>query len=108
MENRTKWMGVVIGIIVAILAVVIIGWLIAANNDHDMIIDETETTYEMLENTTSGNNNVVIYTEPDRKFYDNADINMEVLPPEIREQLKLGMYMDGEDNLYDFLQTYSS
>ena len=74
----------------------------------------------MLENTTSGNNNVksfylkydgekvVIYTEPDRKFYDNADINMEVLPPEIREQLKLGMYMDGEDNLYDFLQTYSS
>ncbi len=120
MENRTKWMGVVIGIIVAVLAVVIIGWLIAANNDHDMIIDETETTYEMLENTTSGNNNVksfylkyngekvVIYTEPDRKFYDNADINMEVLPPEIREQLKLGMYMDGEDNLYDFLQTYSS
>ena len=45
MENRTKWMGVVIGIIVAILAVVIIGWLIAANNDHDMIIDETEATY---------------------------------------------------------------
>ena len=116
MENRTKWMGVVIGIIVAILAVVIIGWLIAANNDHDMIIDETETTYEMLENTTSGNNNVksfylkydgekvVIYTEPDKLFYDNADINMEVLPPEIKEQLKLGMYMDGEDNLYDFLQ----
>jgi hypothetical protein len=33
---------------------------------------------------------------------------MEVLPPETVEQLKLGMYIDGEDNLYDFLQTYSS
>ena len=94
MENRTKWMGVVIGIIVAILAVVIIGWLIAANNDHDMIIDETETTYEMLENTTSGNNNVKsfylkyehkrvefangICKLPQRLFYFYLNLNIEI------------------------------
>ena len=51
---------------------------------------------------------VIIYNEPDRTFYDYADINIELLPPEIFEQLKLGLYIDGENELYDFLQTYSS
>ena len=51
---------------------------------------------------------VVIYREPEREFYDYADINMDGLPVEIKEQLKLGLYIDGLDNLYDFLQAYSS
>lgn len=51
---------------------------------------------------------VVIYREPERELYDYAEINMDSLPVEIREQLKLGLYIDGLDNLYDFLQAYSS
>ena len=51
---------------------------------------------------------VVIYKESDRTFYDYADINMNSIPAEIREQLKLGLYIDGEENLYNFLQAYSS
>ena len=35
-------------------------------------------------------------------------INMNSIPAEIREQLKLGLYIDGEENLYNFLQAYSS
>lgn len=54
------------------------------------------------------NDKVVIYREPNREFYDYADIKMDLLPPEIKEQIKLGMYIDGEERLYDFLQTYSS
>ena len=51
---------------------------------------------------------VFIYKESDRTFYDYADINMNSIPAEIREQLKLGLYIDGEENLYNFLQAYSS
>lgn len=54
------------------------------------------------------NDKVVIYREPDKEFYDYADIKLDVLPPEIKEQIKLGMYIEGEERLYDFLQTYSS
>lgn len=51
---------------------------------------------------------VRIYIQEDGSFYDYADINIEILPKEILEQLRLGMYIDGEPALYEFLQTYSS
>lgn len=54
------------------------------------------------------NDKVVIYREPNKEFYDYADIKLDTLPPEIKEQIKLGMYIEGEERLYDFLQTYSS
>ncbi len=54
------------------------------------------------------NDKVVIYREPSKEFYDYADIKLDILPPEIKEQIKLGMYIEGEERLYDFLQTYSS
>lgn len=54
------------------------------------------------------NDKIVIYREPNREFYDYADIKLDILPPEIKEQIKLGMYIEGEERLYDFLQTYSS
>lgn len=50
---------------------------------------------------------VEIYTE-DGRLYDYAGIKMELLPPEILEELKTGMYIRGEEDLYDFLQAYSS
>ena len=54
------------------------------------------------------NDKVVIYREPNKEFYDYADIKLDILPPEIKEQIKQGMYIEGEERLYDFLQTYSS
>lgn len=41
-------------------------------------------------------------------FYDYADINIESLPEDIRDRLVKGIYFEGEAQLYDFLQTYSS
>ncbi len=62
-----------------------------------------ETYYLMLQN-----GQVRIYREDGRTFYDYADVDLEIMPVEIVEQLKLGLYITGEDELYDFLQTYSS
>lgn len=53
-------------------------------------------------------NKVSIYRADGEIFYDFADVRLETMPVEILEQLKLGLYIKGEDELYDFLQTYSS
>ena len=49
-----------------------------------------------------------IVNEGREVFYDYADINMDSLPDDIRERLTKGIYFEGEAQLYDFLQTYSS
>ena len=123
MENKNNWWVIILGIVFALIAAFIIIWIVNMGRNDDIIIDDDTTTYDMLKDLDKDGTGtdymksyylsydgqrVVIYSEPDRSFYDYADINMEVLPPDIREQLKLGMYIDGEDNLYDFLQTYSS
>ena len=46
------------------------------------------------------NDKVVIYREPNKEFYDYADIKLDILPPEIKEQIKLGMYIEGEELEY--------
>lgn len=51
---------------------------------------------------------VCIYRGEDKIFYDYAEINMDTMPIEIKEQLKCGLYVTGEQELYEFLQTYSS
>ena len=49
-----------------------------------------------------------IYRGDDKIFYDYADVQLQLMPSEIKEQLKYGMYITGEQELYEFLQTYSS
>ena len=49
-----------------------------------------------------------IYRGDDKIFYDYADVAVNLMPVEIREQLKYGLYITGEQELYEFLQTYSS
>ena len=49
-----------------------------------------------------------IYLGDDKIFYDYADVAVNLMPVEIREQLKYGLYITGEQELYEFLQTYSS
>lgn len=49
-----------------------------------------------------------IYRGDAKIFYDYADVAVNLMPVEIREQLKYGLYITGEQELYEFLQTYSS
>ncbi len=50
---------------------------------------------------------VEIYTG-DGVLYDYADVKTELLPEETFSELKQGMYIRGDEDLYDFLQAYSS
>jgi len=81
----------------------------SSNINSNMVNSDNNNNYrDMSYYLHYENDKIVIYREPDRQFYDYADIEMDVLPPEIKEQIKLGMHIDGEERLYDFLQTYSS
>lgn len=41
-----------------------------------------------------------IYRGDDKIFYDYADVAVNLMPVEIREQLKYGLYITGEQELY--------
>lgn len=51
---------------------------------------------------------VCIYRGDEKIFYDYAEVRVDTMPIEIKEQLKYGLYVTGEQELYEFLQTYSS
>jgi len=50
---------------------------------------------------------VEIYTG-DGVLYDYADVKTDLMPEETLSELKQGMYIRGNEDLYDFLQAYSS
>lgn len=63
-----------------------------------------ETQYKaMLENGY-----VTIYAGDDNVIYDYTDISLEDLPEDIKVNLKKGIIFNGEKELYEFLETYSS
>ena len=111
--------GIVVGLIIIIWFVIFItGYYKTKHNKNNINLENytqaTDSTYPADEDINESfylvyeDGQVVIYKESDRTFYDYADINMNSIPAEIREQLKLGLYIDGEENLYNFLQAYSS
>ena len=111
--------GIVVGLIIIICFVIFITGYYKTKHNKNNINPEnytqaTDSTYPADEDINESfylvyeDGKVVIYKESDRTFYDYADINMNSIPAEIREQLKLGLYIDGEENLYNFLQAYSS
>lgn len=126
-----KTWGYIVGIIVGVIFIIWFGAFLFSfgkqkNNKNqenvsmEQFVDNSDNIKNMQETTAAQTDidssfyliyeedRVVIYREPEREFYDYADINMDGLPVEIKEQLKLGLYIDGLDNLYDFLQAYSS
>ena len=126
-----KTWGYIVGIIVGVIFIIWFGTFLFSfvkqkNNKNqenvsmEQFVDNSDNIKNMQETTAAQTDidssfyliyeedRVVIYREPEREFYDYADINMDGLPVEIKEQLKLGLYIDGLDNLYDFLQAYSS
>lgn len=51
---------------------------------------------------------LVIYLENRRTLYDRTDIRLDSLPENVRQEVIKGMEIDGADELYDFLETFTS
>ncbi|MBS6395589.1 MAG: hypothetical protein KH452_00345 [Clostridiales bacterium] len=51
---------------------------------------------------------VAVYKLPEREIYEYTDIIMEVLPVELQEEIQQGKYLKNEEELYNFLENYTS
>ena len=95
MNKKSFWLYVVImamAVIAVVLAIVIL-----------VVTDNKKPSNQHFKEEASSQ-----VTKVTEVFYDYADINMDSLPDDIRERLTKGIYFEGEAQLYDFLQTYSS
>ncbi len=65
-----------------------------------------EETYEYV--LVDHNNYVAVYQLPERTIYEYTDVIMDVLPEETREEIRKGKYLRNEEELYNFLENYTS
>ena len=116
MNKKSFWLYVVIMTMAVIAVVLAIFILVVTDNKKpsDQHFKE-EVSSQVAKVTESEEYQYVLKYERDTLriyrnivFYDYADINIDSLPDDIRERLTKGIYFEGEAQLYDFLQTYSS
>lgn len=56
----------------------------------------------------SFNGTVVILNGDEKTVYEYTQIGIEALPEELQEQITSGIYLENEEDLYSFLENYSS
>ena len=66
-------------------------------------VEPTENFYICVEE-----NYIVVYLEDKETVYMHTDILLENLPEAVQYQIMTYMYVKGEEDLYHFLETYSS
>lgn len=54
------------------------------------------------------NNYISVYLVPEYELFEYTDIIMDVLPVEIQEEIRHGKYLKNEEELYSFLENYTS
>ena len=53
-------------------------------------------------------NYVTVYTLPEDTLYEYTDVILDVLPEETKEKIRQGKYLRNEEELYNFLENYTS
>jgi len=68
---------------------------------------ETSTdAYEFL--LVNNDNYVAVYSLPENEIYEYTDVILDVLPVELQEEIREGKYLKNEEELYNFLENYTS
>lgn len=84
----------------------------------DMAVAENEDVEkEEAQNTGAGvyqfllvndDNYVAVYSLPENEIYEYTDVILDVLPAELQEEIRQGKYLKNEEELYNFLENYTS
>lgn len=82
-------------------------------NEDETVAAEPDTADAVAEETyeyvlVDHNNYVAVYQLPERTIYEYTDVIMDVLPEETREEIRKGKYLRNEEELYNFLENYTS
>ena len=51
---------------------------------------------------------IVVYEEDGQSLYMNTDILLERLPDSLQREIMVGKHVESEEELYQFLESYSS
>ena len=51
---------------------------------------------------------VTVYRLPEDEIYEYTDVILDVLPEELQEEIRQGKYLRNEEELYNFLENYTS
>lgn len=62
--------------------------------------------YEFI--LVNDDNYVAVYQLPENEIYEYTDVIMDVLPAELQEEIRQGKYLRNEEELYNFLENYTS
>lgn len=68
--------------------------------------DDTAAGYQFK--LVNDNNYVTVYQLPENELYEYTDVIMDVLPVELQEEIQHGKYLKNEEELYNFLENYTS
>ena len=69
--------------------------------------DEKEEPASHLYYMKNQGGNIIVYNK-DHTVYEYTDLQPEFLPLKVAEELNQGVYFRSQEDLYDFLETYSS
>ena len=72
--------------------------------------EQTQNTggsaYQFL--LVNDNNYVAVYSLPENEIYEYTDVILDVLPAKLQEEVRQGKYLKNEEELYNFLENYTS
>ena len=72
----------------------------------DMLTEEQDEGYRYK--LVNDSNYITVYLVPEYELFEYTDIIMDVLPVEIQEEIRHGKYLRNEEELYNFLENYTS
>ena len=67
---------------------------------------QTDTDYQFV--LVNSDNYVAVYRLPENEIYEYTDVILDVLPAELQEEIQEGKYLKNEEELYNFLENYTS
>ncbi len=65
---------------------------------------ESAFRFLLLENDDA----VIVYELPEQKLFEYTDVDFGALPDVLREEIRQGKYLKNEEELYNFLENYTS
>lgn len=66
----------------------------------------TGETYQFV--LVDNNDYVTVYSLPENVVYEYTDVIMDILPIELQEEIRQGKFLKNEEELYNFLENYTS
>lgn len=76
-----------------------------SNSDYN-IKSEIETGFDYLLRKVG--DKIIVYQNGENRILFESDLHLELLPNDLIEQLETGLYLQDDEALYNFLESYSS